>query len=190
MRRITKPQAATLVGLLLGLTGGAHQAMAQGATDASKVEDAHVYVGLVTGTANGSDPAYRNGSDLSTGLQIGYQFNSTLAVELFGRSLSLFPGLQDIFTNNRNYYPDDHKGLALRARWPLSGGFHAYGRVGVGQTSLIGSKIDMPKLTRTEGTVGGGLGYDFGQHWGVRLEYIRFLKSDVNNITAGVEYRF
>lgn len=175
-----KSLAACLCGLLLCAT-------AQAAPDP---EQPGIYVGGSLGTAKGKSRVYREKYDSSFGFNLGYRFSSQLSTEVFARSLN-FALLAGFLEKDGYIYPDDHVGVALRFSAPLGDAFSLYGRLGVGRTSMAATHVNMSSKAVTEATLGGGLGYDFkNSSWGLRLEYLRFMKSDVNAFGLGAEYRF
>lgn len=175
-----KSFAACLCGLLLAATAQA----------APVPDQPGIYVGGSLGAAKGKSRVYREKYDSSLGVNLGYRFSSQLSTEVFVRSLN-FALMAGFLEKDGYVYPEDHVGVAVRLSAPLGDAFSLYGRLGVGRTGMEATHVNMSSKAVTEATLGGGLGYDFkNSSWGLRMEYLRFMKSDVNAFALGGEYRF
>jgi len=145
-----------------------------------------VYVGFDIGKSSYKQAGV-NSSDPSFGLKLGYQATGYFGLELYGRSLSFQLDAPYI---SADYYPDDHFGVAAVATYPLASEFNLYGRLGMGRTQLRSPRVGNPTRHRDEASLGVGAAYLMTPKWQFSVEAVRFNKSEVTLLTAGVQYRF
>jgi len=173
--------AALIVGSSLATSLSAHAAP-------SGADESGVYLGATLGTANGKSKVYERGKEPSFGFTLGYRFTPNQSVELYARTLNfaLFEGL---FEPKDYYYPEDHIGVSWLGNLPMSDKLGLYGRLGVGSTRMVAAKSQGSRRD-TEGSGGIGLSYAFTPRIVTKLEYLRLFKSELNLLSAVIEYRF
>ncbi len=159
---------------------------------ATESSEAGVYIGLGAGKSTLSSKYVEDSSDPAFSVNAGYKFNSTLAVEIFARSMSFRLGqnLPAILAGDDSYYPDNHYGTALIASVPLAKDVNLYGRAGIGRTKMESSFAAKPSYNKTEASYGVGARYAFSPLFSMNLEATRFAKSEVNTFLLGVEWTF
>lgn len=147
-----------------------------------------VYADLTAGRTSVSSKYVDDSNDISFGGAIGYQLNTNLGIEIYTRSLSMNP-FRGLLTE-AGYYPDRHYGVAVRGTAPLGNKFSAYGRLGVGRTTMKSNRTSLADKRETDPAIGVGVRYDFNKTVAAELEATRLTKSDATLITAGVRFQF
>lgn len=147
-----------------------------------------VYAGIQVGQVSASNDRIER-DDLSIGLRTGYQINKTVGVELFRTSLS-FIEIGYGFNRNEPAHPEEHVGVAVTGSYPLSERFNLTGRAGVGRTKMHAVARGKDNYKETDPSVGGGVRFDFNQHWSINAEAMRLTKSKVTVISTGFRFQF
>lgn len=147
-----------------------------------------VYADLSAGRTSVSSKYVDDSNDVSFGGALGYQLNSNVGFEVYTRSLSLNP-FRGVLTE-AGYYPDQHYGVAILGTAPLGNQFSAYGRLGVGRTTLKSNRNNIGDKHETDPAIGIGVRYDFNKTVSAELEATRLTKSDATLVTAGVRFQF
>jgi len=147
-----------------------------------------VYTDMTSGRASVSSKYTDDSNDVSFGGAIGYQVNSSLGFEVYSRGLSLNPyrGL----LSEAGYFPDRHYGIAVLGATPLGNRFSAYGRLGLGQTTMIANRNNLADKQQTDPVLGVGVRYDFNKTISAELEATRLTKSEATLVTAGIRIQF
>jgi opacity protein-like surface antigen len=146
------------------------------------------YAAIDAGRASISSQYADNSGDITLGAALGYQYTSNLGFEFYTRSLSLDP-FRGAFAPT-GYYPDQHYGVAVLGTAHLDDHFRAYGRVGIGRTSMKPNRSGLDNHDQTDPIIGVGVGYTFNRNWSIQLEGSYLTKSEVSLITAGVRWQF
>lgn len=147
-----------------------------------------VYVDLSAGRASVSSKYADDSNDVSFGAAIGYQASANLDFQVYTRSLSLNP-FRGVLAD-AGYYPDRHYGVAVLGSAPLGDSLSAYGRLGVGQTTLVANRTYLEDKHETDPIIGIGVRYAFNRTVSARLEASRLTQSDATLVTAGVRFQF
>jgi len=147
-----------------------------------------VYADLSVGRTSMSSKYADDSSDVSFGAAIGYQANANLDFQVYTRSLSLDPFRGALA--EAGYYPDRHYGIAVLGTAPLGNSFSAFGRLGVGQTTLVANRNYLEDKHETDPIIGIGVRYAFNRTVSAQLEATRLTKSDATLVTAGVRFQF
>ncbi|NHZ42677.1 porin family protein [Massilia aquatica] len=147
-----------------------------------------VYVGFQAGQASSSNDRIER-DDLSFSPRAGYQFNKQLGVEIFSTSLS-FIEVGYSFNRNEPAHPEEHYGIAVTGAIPLGERFNLTGRAGIGRTKMHAVGFGKDDYKETDPSIGGGMRYDFNQHWAITAEAMRFTKTKVTVISTGFRYQF
>ncbi|NHZ92452.1 outer membrane beta-barrel protein [Massilia sp. CCM 8733] len=147
-----------------------------------------VYVGFQAGQASSSNDRIER-DDLSFGPRAGYQFNKHLGVEVFGNSLS-FIEIGYGFSRNEPAHPEEHVGIAVTGTFPLSERLNLTGRAGIGRTNMHAAALGKDDYKETDPSIGGGIRFDFDQHWAITAEAMRLTKTRVTVISTGFRYQF
>ena len=181
---------------------------------ASSAANAQVYAGLHGGAnfLQDSDIDSNGGTDaeasldpgLAVGGLLGYRFgiDDDLSVDVEGEFTYR---LNDIDTVSAAGFPDNHGGEAQSFAWManawlnweigdsgfapyLGGGFGGI-HIDIKDAEIAGIRLDNESDFTIAGQLGGGLGYQVGEHFVVSLDY-RFLISDETNLQElDVEYQ-
>jgi len=128
--------------------------------------------------------------DLSLNLGIGQMLNSNVSAEIFVRSLGFrFDGLDSLF-GDTNFYPTDHGGIAVLGSVSAGTAVNAYGRLGIGRTTLEAATEPRAKEHITDPSVGVGLVVGTVTRAAFKVEATRFTKSNVTTLLLGADIRF
>jgi opacity protein-like surface antigen len=147
-----------------------------------------LYLSADIGRASISSKYADNSGDATLSAAVGYQYTPNWGFEVYSRGLSLNPfrGL----LSEPGYYPDSHYGIAALGTARIDQNFRIYGRVGIGRTSMKGSRSSMGDRDETDPIVGVGVGYAFNRNWSLNLEGSYLTKTEVSLVTLGVRYQF
>jgi hypothetical protein len=128
--------------------------------------------------------------DPSLNLGIGQVFNSHLSAEIFVRTLGFrWDGLDDLLGDTA-LYPAEHTGIAVLASVPAGTAVNAYGRLGIGRTTLEAATQPRTKEHVTDPSVGVGLVIGTASRAAFKAEATRFTKSSVTTLLIGADIRF
>jgi OOP family OmpA-OmpF porin len=148
-----------------------------GSLCAQDTEQSSWYVGGKLGfskfaNACSSDALTCDQDDLGIGFYGGWQMNDWFGLEL---------GYADLGQATASYsIPDDLKlngsltilDLSARIRWPFAERWNLYGKAGAAYTNAeADSEPGALSETEVKLLVGGGLSFDFSDHWQSRIEY-------------------
>lgn len=157
-----------------------------------------VYLGLTIGQARQAQRAPGDTNDLLLGWSAGYNFNKSLAVEVYGQAY-LFGSLGGWFRSvggrpEQTDLADEHLGIAAVGAFSLSDSWRLRGRVGVGRTKVgvfaAGSGDFLGTAKRTDPMLGVGLAFDPSERWTLSFDIARLTKTQVDTATLGVQFRF
>ncbi|WP_342114265.1 outer membrane beta-barrel protein [Pseudoduganella sp. OTU4001] len=148
--------------------------------------------GFYMGVDAGQTKVDYMGNDTAFGVFAGYQFNRNVSVEANYRDMgkyAFYTSYYD-FSTRRSYYGSvnvgmKQTGVSVLVALPV-GSLSLYTRLGYNNLSADAGGVSKSK----SGTLAGlGLGYDFTDKVSARLEYQR-PASDVQNLSAGISYKF
>jgi hypothetical protein len=127
--------------------------------------------------------------DPSLNLGIGQVINSHLSAEIFVRTLGLrWDGLDDLLGDTASY-PAEHGGIAVPASVPAGTAVNAYGRLGIGRTTLEAATQPRTKEHVSDPSVGVGLVVGTASRAASKTEATRFTKSSVTTLLIGADIR-
>ena len=128
--------------------------------------------------------------DLSLNLGIGQILSPNLSAEIFVRNLGFRFDAFDGILGDTNLYPTDHGGIAVLGSVPAGNAVNAYGRLGIGRTTLEAATEPRTKQHITDPSVGVGLVVGTATRAAFKVEATRFTKSDVTTVLLGADIRF
>lgn len=138
----------------------------------------------------GKSKYHGTSGDLSLNLGIGQMLSSNLSAEIFVRNLGFRLDAFDSILGDTTLYPSDHGGIAVLGSVPAGTAVNAYGRLGIGRTTLEAATEPRTKEHITDPSVGVGLVVGTATRAAFKVEATRFTKSDVTTLLLGADIRF
>lgn len=186
------PALAAALGLLSSTT----------AARADEPKPGSVHFGFAFGHARVASVPSDVYNDTPLALSIGYTFDRQFAVEYVDQRFVVGPLLGPITSMFRNLgargepleVPDRHQGFAATGALPLTESWRLIGRAGVGRTRVAvygPPNGDFVRIeSRTDPTVGIGVGYDASARWTWGLHAAYFTKTKTTTALLGGQFRF
>ncbi|HEX5393129.1 MAG TPA: outer membrane beta-barrel protein [Rhodocyclaceae bacterium] len=174
------------------------------ATQAARAEDGNWkssswYAGINAGGSHVSDfsngISKRDDNDTTYSVNVGYQFNRYFAVEANYTDFGKFKVSNAVGTGD---WKSDGVGVSAVGILPMDNRLALYGKAGAFYSDTRVDNLGVSNDKRTNGTVGVGASYDFGNRIIGKAEWNYYQdvggsstgKPTVNTYTLGVAYRF